>query len=216
MPEPQTLERRRESLSKEDIAEIVSRLTGLEDQIGECSKRINVRIDERMSEHSAIREMQAKVEAVTFGVEELKGIVKGAIGNGDRRLKDHDQEIEQLSLRINGVENAVKEIKAEIAQLEHNMATMSLDLKHVGLSTQDLPKRLNNIESRLDIVIDHIMKIDKSPAIPQKQDKGSKIAESLRMVPNYAWILIGLGIVAGLTFLLTGDASLIDRLGVSK
>lgn len=104
----------------------------------------------------------------------------------------------------------------QIKALDHTMATISLEVKHIGLQTQDIPKRFNNIESRLDTVIDHIMKIDKSPAIHQKQDKGSKIADSLRMVPNYAWILIGLGIVAGLAFLLTGDASLIDRLGVSK
>ena len=205
-------ERRQNGLSRDDITELFSRLSGLESQIGECSKRINARIDERMSEHSAIREMQEKVEAVTAGFEELKSIVKGAIGNGDRRLKDHDKDIEQLALRITGVENAVEEIKAQIAQLQHNMATMSLDLKHVGLSTQDLPKRLNNIESMITTLVEHAM----GSANNQSGKATPKLQTALSYVPPVAWVLIGVGIVGGLAFLLYGDASLIDKLGVGK
>lgn len=207
MPELQE-RRRKDDLSKKDIAEVLRRLEGLESQIGDCSKRINVRIDERMRESSAIRNMQEKVEAVTLGFEELKGIVKGAIGNGDRRLRDHDIEIEQLSLRITGVENAVEEIKGQITQLQHNMATISLDLKHVSLQTQDLPKRLNNIESMLGTLIE---KAVNGKSMPSKQ---SGLSAALTSVPNKAWLIIGFGALIGLAYIVTGDASLLVKLGI--
>lgn len=100
----------------------------------------------------------------------------------------------------------------QIKSLEHNMATMSLDLKHVGLSTQDLPKRLNNIESMITTLVDHAM----SSAHSDNKKSATKIQSALASIPPLAWAFISLGIVAGLAYLLTGDTSLIDRLGAVK
>ena len=205
MPEPQTLERRRENLSKEDLSEVVSRLTGLEDQIGECSKRINVRIDERMSEHSAIRNMQADIKAVTLGFEELKGIVKGAIGNGDRRLKDHDQEIEQLALRITGLENAVSEINAKISQVEH-----------IGRSNTEA---INSLSSQMmrhnTAVLDSINALHSTVNIIAKNENKTRTAKGAATSP-FVWtaggIIMIVHAIAGIAwYVFTGDSTLLEN-----
>lgn len=204
MPEQNYPERRRNNLSEEYIAEILSRLEGLENQIGECSKRINVRIDERMSEHSAIRSMQAEIKVLTLGFEELKGIVKGAIGNGDRRLKDHDQEIEQLALRITGLENAVSEINAKISQIEHigrsnTEAINSLSSQMMRHNTAVLDS-MNNLQSAINAVSEN-----------QSKNVTAKGAVKSPFVWTAGGIILIIHAVAGIAwYILTGDTTLLD------
>ena len=202
MPEPQTLEGRRENLSKEDLSEIVSRLTGLEEQIGECSKRINVRIDERMSEHSAIRNMQAEIKAVTLGFEELKGIVKGAIGNGDRRLKDHDQEIEQLALRITGLENAVSEIKSRISQIEHIARSNTEAINNWG---SQIMRSQSSLHDTVNLALKQSS--SKPPSQTLKDAAKTKVAWFFAGVPTCIYATITL-----VHYLKTGEIILIGAL----
>lgn len=137
----------------------------------------------------------------TVNMQNLVDLVKGLQAEFREEKFRRKQDVERIDKH-----------ERQIKSLEHNMATMSLDLKHVGLSTQDLPKRLNNIESMITTLVEHAM----GSAHNQNGKTTPKLQTALSYVPPMAWALIGVGIVGGLAFLLFGDASLIDKLGVGK
>lgn len=137
----------------------------------------------------------------TVNMQNLVDLVKGLQAEFREEKFRRKQDVERIDKH-----------ERQIKSLEHNMATMSLDLKHVGLSTQDLPKRLNNIESMITTLVDHAIGSNaREKAKPQ-----SKLQIALSSVPSLAWVLIGVGVVLGIIYAFTGDASLLVKLGIGK
>lgn len=104
-------ERRRDSVTRGDINNIVDKITGVENAFVECQKRIAKAVEERIGEHSAIRQLRDSIG-------ELKKDIVRAVSNGDERLKSHDVEIEECVKRIEALELNVKQILDRLYQVE--------------------------------------------------------------------------------------------------
>lgn len=103
----------------------------------------------------------------------------------------------------------------EIKTLDHNMTTISLEVKHIGLATQDLPKRLNNIESMVATLVERTINPPQN-STPKPKEEQSKISSIFSSVPMAVWVMIGAGAVIGIAYIVTGDASLLVKIGIGK
>lgn len=196
------LDRRRESADRD--AEILRRLTGLESQIGECSKRINGRIEERIGEHSAIRGMQEQIESIVSSFNDLKETVQAAIGNGDKRLKGHDEDIDELRARIAGLEKAISDIKSQIAQIEHIARSNTEAIN--SLSSQIMRNQIVVLEA-----IGTLNKSINSIANVGHQEKTAKGAIKSPFVWTAGGVIAVIQLAVGIAYyVLTGDSTILD------
>ena len=64
------------------------------------------------------------------------------------------QEVEQRrhGRRITDLEDVTKKHAAELSEIRHQNINQSLEIRHISANTQDMPKRLNNIESMLTVL----------------------------------------------------------------
>ena len=187
-PAPLDRERRRESVTRKDIADIIGKISAVENAFVECQQRINKAVEERIGEHSAIRELRVSIDG-------LKGDIIAAVENGDGRLRGHDSDIQDCRARLDAVENAVE-------KLVHRLDQIEFSTQATRLSVEDGNKETHRAISALHDTINIALKaaIDK----PQQ----SKSVWSKIPLPAYGIITVAsLGVFL---YVLTGDDTIVN------
>lgn len=186
-PSPLESERRREGVTRQDIANILGKISAVENAFVECQQRINKAVEERIGEHSAIRELRVSIDG-------LKDDIIAAVESGDVRLKGHDSDIEDCRVRLDAVENAVERLVHRLDQIE--FATQA-----TRLSVEDGNRETHRAISALHDTINIGLKaaLDK----PSSKSMWSKIP-----LPAYGIITVAaLGVAL---YVLTGDDTIVN------
>ena len=114
------------------------------------------------------------------------------------------QEVEQRGhgRRITDLEDVTKKHAAELAEIRHQNINQSLEIRHINANTQDMPKRLNNIESMLTVLTESALR----PAKPVQTLKPHWI----KQLPAPAWIAFS---VVTIAFLAAATGTMQDLFG---
>ena len=187
------IERRRSQVTRDDIDDIVHKISGVEDAFVQCKRRIEQRVEERIGEHSAILELRTSIE-------ELKKEVVTAKGNGDDRLKTHDEEIQDCIERIEALEKTVERILLQLTQIEFSTQATNLSVSNLQSSQAE---SFNVIGRQISTLGDSV-----NIALSSK----GKLKDKL---PLKVWLGIGAGgmmVVVGLVAVVTGNDELLNAL----
>lgn len=114
------------------------------------------------------------------------------------------QEVEQRGhgRRITDLEDITKKHAAELSEIRHQNINQSLEIRHINANTQDMPKRLNNIESMLTVLTESALR----PAKPAAALKPHWI----KQLPAPAWIAFS---VVTIAFLAAATGTMQDLFG---
>jgi chromosome segregation ATPase len=167
--ESMDVERRRDTVTRDDIASIVGKITDVENAFVQCQQRISKAVEERIGEHSAIRQLRDSIE-------DLKSRIFEAVNNGDGRLAGHDGEIKELRARVESLEHAVEQIMQRLGQVEFTArATKSVS-------------SVNDSVNSLHDTVNHVIAM----SISKKPSSGAQFSK----IPAIAWPVLGVVSIA--------------------
>lgn len=193
-PSPLESERRREGVTRQDISNILGKITRVENAFVECQQRINKAVEERIGEHSAIRELRVSIDG-------LKDDIIAAVENGDVRLKGHDSDIGRHDLDIKDCRERLDAVENAVERLVHRLDQIEFATQATRLSVEDGNRETHRAISALHDTINIGLKaaLDKS----QPKSMWSKIP-----LPAYGIITVAaLGVVV---YVLTGDDTIVN------
>jgi predicted nucleic acid-binding Zn-ribbon protein len=179
--ESMDIERRRETVTRDDIANIVGKITDVENAFVQCQQRISKAVEERIGEHSAIRELRDSIE-------DLKSRIFDAVRNGDGRLEGHDGEIKQLKSRVESLEHAVEQIMQRLGQVEFTVRATKLAVEDTARQTQKSVASVNDSVNSLHDTVNHVIAMSIS--------KSSATGVQFSKIPAIAWPVFGVVSIA--------------------
>ena len=180
-PSPIMNERRKDPVTRDDIDNIVGKITDVESAFVQCQQRISKAVEERIGEHSAIRELRDSID-------DLKGRIFDAVNNGDVRLTGHDGEIKELKARVESLEHAVDQIMHRLGQVEFTARATKIAVEDTARQTQKSVASVNDSVNSLHDTVNHVI----SMSISKKPSSGAQFSK----IPAIAWPVLGVVSIA--------------------
>lgn len=197
---------RRQGVTHSDMSDISEKLdnmqgqiTGMEDAFVHCSRGIEARVEDRISEHSAVLELRDSIE-------ELRKQVLKAVDNGDGRLNHHDEEIQSCIERIEALENTVKSILQEMTQITFLGQHTNLAVDKTNLAVD----KLESTQSEGFIMIGRQIS-----TLGDSFNIAMTVATNKSKLPMKVWFGVGAGamvVIVGLVAVVTGNTELLNTL----